>query len=247
MSRDPRRRTRLVMLVAMAQARKQGCDRFCIVPFRIGGLTFRSSWIFVRWVQSYPPSSTITGSRSFLPLSLWAIISSRQRCASSEKLFPIWKRVSSMVDCESGTIRRRWISADDRHSQCEAMTAHYEICILLIEFEEDKFSLRVSPDICHMKAGSKLMSDPRGCPPGISWPSSQPRPRPGRLFRAPGKARPPLPPLSQPTYYLVFIDSRVREDPIRPQAEPRRTRRSLRHSQRLLRRRVRRFATQYRE
>lgn len=31
----------------------------------------------------------------------------------------------------------------DRHSQCEAMTAHYETCILLIEFEEDKFGLRV--------------------------------------------------------------------------------------------------------
>lgn len=35
--------------------------------------------------------------------------------------------------------------AHGRHSQCEAMTAHYEICILLIEFEEDKFGLRVSP------------------------------------------------------------------------------------------------------
>lgn len=31
-----------------------------------------------------------------------------------------------------------------RHTQCEAMTSHYEICILLIEFEEDKFGLRVS-------------------------------------------------------------------------------------------------------
>jgi DNA excision repair protein ERCC-4 len=32
----------------------------------------------------------------------------------------------------------------NRHTQCESMTAHYEICILLIEFEEDRFSLRVS-------------------------------------------------------------------------------------------------------
>jgi hypothetical protein len=49
-----------------------------------------------------------------------------------------------MVDCELA----RPVSLDfkliDRHSQCEAMTAHYETCILLIEFEEDKFSLRVS-------------------------------------------------------------------------------------------------------
>lgn len=30
-----------------------------------------------------------------------------------------------------------------RHTQCEAMTSHYEICILLIEFDEDKFGMRV--------------------------------------------------------------------------------------------------------
>lgn len=30
-----------------------------------------------------------------------------------------------------------------RHTQVEGMTAHYEICILLIEFEEDKYGLRV--------------------------------------------------------------------------------------------------------
>lgn len=30
------------------------------------------------------------------------------------------------------------------HTQCEAMSAHYEICILLIEFEEGKFGIRVS-------------------------------------------------------------------------------------------------------
>lgn len=31
-----------------------------------------------------------------------------------------------------------------RHTQCEAMSAHYEVCILLIEFEEGKFGMRVS-------------------------------------------------------------------------------------------------------
>lgn len=30
-----------------------------------------------------------------------------------------------------------------RHTQCEAMTSHYETCILLIEFDEDKFGMRV--------------------------------------------------------------------------------------------------------
>ncbi|ORX36395.1 hypothetical protein BD324DRAFT_642553 [Kockovaella imperatae] len=32
------------------------------------------------------------------------------------------------------------------HSQCESMTAHYAICILLIEFEEDKYGLRTRED-----------------------------------------------------------------------------------------------------
>ncbi|KAK4688167.1 DNA excision repair protein ERCC-4, partial [Tremellales sp. Uapishka_1] len=32
------------------------------------------------------------------------------------------------------------------HTQCESMTAHYEVCILLIEFEEDKFGLRTRED-----------------------------------------------------------------------------------------------------
>jgi ERCC4-type nuclease len=39
---------------------------------------------------------------------------------------------------------RKHKSSRYRHTQCESMTAHYEICILLIEFEEDRFSLRVS-------------------------------------------------------------------------------------------------------
>lgn len=39
---------------------------------------------------------------------------------------------------------RRLSLTGHRHTQCEAMTAHYETCILLIEFEEDKFGIRVS-------------------------------------------------------------------------------------------------------
>lgn len=42
-----------------------------------------------------------------------------------------------------------------RHTQCEAMTAHYETCILLIEFEEDKFGIRVS--LIFWNAGTELM------------------------------------------------------------------------------------------
>ncbi|WRT65456.1 uncharacterized protein IL334_002399 [Kwoniella shivajii] len=39
------------------------------------------------------------------------------------------------------------------HTQCESMTAHYEICILLIEFEEDKFGLRTREDARRETAG----------------------------------------------------------------------------------------------
>ena len=46
-----------------------------------------------------------------------------------------------MADCELMIFRR---TTDNRHTQCEAMSAHYEVCILLIEFEEDKFGMRVS-------------------------------------------------------------------------------------------------------
>ncbi|WWC87511.1 uncharacterized protein L201_002401 [Kwoniella dendrophila CBS 6074] len=40
------------------------------------------------------------------------------------------------------------------HTQCESMTAHYEICILLIEFEEDKFGLRTREDARRETAGT---------------------------------------------------------------------------------------------
>lgn len=44
-----------------------------------------------------------------------------------------------------------------RHTQCEAMTAHYETCILLIEFEEDKFGIRVSLVHCNDLLGSLVL------------------------------------------------------------------------------------------
>ncbi|EIW69128.1 hypothetical protein TREMEDRAFT_62855 [Tremella mesenterica DSM 1558] len=45
------------------------------------------------------------------------------------------------------------------HTQCEAMAAHYEICILLIEFEEDKFGLRTREDARRETAGRKAEPD----------------------------------------------------------------------------------------
>ncbi|BEJ11286.1 hypothetical protein CspHIS471_0107080 [Cutaneotrichosporon sp. HIS471] len=39
------------------------------------------------------------------------------------------------------------------HTQCEAMSAHYEICILLIEFEEGKFGIRTKEDARRESAG----------------------------------------------------------------------------------------------
>ncbi|WVF66815.1 hypothetical protein IAT40_001557 [Kwoniella sp. CBS 6097] len=39
------------------------------------------------------------------------------------------------------------------HTQCESMTSHYETCILLIEFEEDKFGLRSREDARRETAG----------------------------------------------------------------------------------------------
>ncbi|KAL7419755.1 DNA repair protein RAD16 [Cryptotrichosporon argae] len=39
------------------------------------------------------------------------------------------------------------------HTQCEAMTSHYETCILLIEFEEDRFGLRTKEDARREQAG----------------------------------------------------------------------------------------------
>ncbi|WVR04063.1 hypothetical protein IAU60_001062 [Kwoniella sp. DSM 27419] len=45
------------------------------------------------------------------------------------------------------------------HTQCESMTAHYEICILLIEFEEDKFGLRSREDAKRETAGRTNESD----------------------------------------------------------------------------------------
>lgn len=37
------------------------------------------------------------------------------------------------------------------------MTAHYETCILLIEFEEDKFGIRVSLVHCNDLLGSLVL------------------------------------------------------------------------------------------
>ncbi|ORY29555.1 hypothetical protein BCR39DRAFT_532115 [Naematelia encephala] len=45
------------------------------------------------------------------------------------------------------------------HTQCEAMTAHYDICILLIEFEEDKFGLRTREDARREAAGRSKEPD----------------------------------------------------------------------------------------
>ncbi|WVQ62983.1 uncharacterized protein L199_001132 [Kwoniella botswanensis] len=45
------------------------------------------------------------------------------------------------------------------HTQCESMTAHYEICILLIEFEEDKFGLRTREDARRETAGRSSEKD----------------------------------------------------------------------------------------
>ncbi|WWC68974.1 uncharacterized protein I206_102910 [Kwoniella pini CBS 10737] len=45
------------------------------------------------------------------------------------------------------------------HTQCESMTAHYEICILLIEFEEDKFGLRTREDARRETAGKSNEKD----------------------------------------------------------------------------------------
>ncbi|AAW45049.2 conserved hypothetical protein [Cryptococcus deneoformans JEC21] len=39
------------------------------------------------------------------------------------------------------------------HTQCEAMTSHYETCILLIEFDEDKFGMRTKEDARREAAG----------------------------------------------------------------------------------------------
>lgn len=44
----------------------------------------------------------------------------------------------------SREVGRRADACDCRHTQCQSMLSHYEICILLIEFEEDKFGMRVS-------------------------------------------------------------------------------------------------------
>ena len=57
-----------------------------------------------------------------------------------------------MVDCECFALcLARRIVLTSRYSQCEAMMAHYETCILLIEFDEDRFGLRVSFRYCHSK------------------------------------------------------------------------------------------------
>ncbi|WWD16753.1 hypothetical protein CI109_101184 [Kwoniella shandongensis] len=45
------------------------------------------------------------------------------------------------------------------HTQCESMTAHYETCILLIEFEEDKFGLRTREDARREVAGRNTEVD----------------------------------------------------------------------------------------
>ena len=108
-----------------------------------GGADVRYWWIFERWARSCPHSSTMLGSRSFHLRLPSAITSCRPRCVSSERLCRIWSPVWPTGGC--GCIHSALgIAADDRHSQCEAMSAHYEVCILLIEFEEDKFGLRVS-------------------------------------------------------------------------------------------------------
>ncbi|KIR25849.1 DNA excision repair protein ERCC-4 [Cryptococcus deuterogattii 99/473] len=39
------------------------------------------------------------------------------------------------------------------HTQCEAMTSHYETCVLLIEFDEDKFGMRTKEDARREAAG----------------------------------------------------------------------------------------------
>ena len=53
-----------------------------------------------------------------------------------------------------------------RHSQCESMTAHYETCILLIEFEEDKFGLRVCDSV---PSSFRLTVDQRRRQAGKCW------------------------------------------------------------------------------
>ncbi|KAL1410200.1 DNA repair protein RAD16 [Vanrija albida] len=45
------------------------------------------------------------------------------------------------------------------HTQCEAMSAHYEVCILLIEFEEDKFGMRTKAD-AERDASGRQTSEP---------------------------------------------------------------------------------------
>ncbi|KLT38478.1 hypothetical protein CC85DRAFT_281064 [Cutaneotrichosporon oleaginosum] len=45
------------------------------------------------------------------------------------------------------------------HTQCEAMSAHYEICILLIEFEEGKFGMRTKEDARRESAGRGTTED----------------------------------------------------------------------------------------
>ncbi|ODN80790.1 hypothetical protein L202_02941 [Cryptococcus amylolentus CBS 6039] len=46
------------------------------------------------------------------------------------------------------------------HTQCEQMTAHYETCILLIEFDEDKFGMRTKEDSRREAAGRPSNNTP---------------------------------------------------------------------------------------
>ncbi|TYJ54668.1 hypothetical protein B9479_004702 [Cryptococcus floricola] len=50
------------------------------------------------------------------------------------------------------------------HTQCEQMTAHYETCILLIEFDEDKFGMRTKEDSRREAAGRPSNNTPNTNP-----------------------------------------------------------------------------------
>nr|ODN98611.1 DNA excision repair protein ERCC-4 [Cryptococcus depauperatus CBS 7855] len=65
----------------------------------------------------------------------------------------------SLTDLEGSFNNGRLQLTDTRHTQCEQMTAHYEICILLIEFDEDRFGLRTKEDARRESSGRQVDPD----------------------------------------------------------------------------------------
>ena len=101
-----------------------------------------------------------------------------------------------------------------RHTQCESMTAHYEVCILLIEFEEESFGFRVSFYFPRprwvaiaMKASQTAVTDDpaeRRQQPQQGRRATQARRLVVRLL-PPVQARPARPPFPQATHHLVLV------------------------------------------